>query len=94
MISNLTNGMNRLSDEISVLRHNRAELRNGLVLGRSNLEKTVSEMIAGFQRDRKEMGEQTKTDVAEFMRDLRGVRAAWFGSAVVQSAPPVLSEEH
>jgi len=94
MISNLTKGMNRLSDEISVLRHNRAELRSGLALGRSNLEKTISEMIAGFQRDRKEMAEKTKAEVAEFMRDLKGGRAAWFGSAPLRTTPPVLSEEH
>jgi hypothetical protein len=94
MISNLTDGMNRLSDEISVLRHHRAELRSGLALGKSNLEKTISEMIAGFQRDRKEMAEKTKTEVAEFMRDLRGARAAWSGSIPLPTASPMLSEEH
>jgi hypothetical protein len=92
MISNLTNGMNRLSDEISVLRHNRAELRHGLALGRTNLEKTISEMIAGFRRDRKEMGEKTKSEVAEFMRDLKGARAAWFGSAALRTAPALPGE--
>jgi len=65
MINNLTNGMIRLSEEISALRHNRAALTCDLVLGRANLGNSVSEMIAGFQRDREEKGEKTKTELGE-----------------------------
>ncbi len=65
MIDNLTNGMIRLSEEISALRHNRVALTCDLVLGRVNLGNTVSEMIAGFQRDRQEMGEKTKAELDE-----------------------------
>ena len=96
MINNLTNGMIRLSEEISVLRHNRAELTSDLVLGRADLGYTVSEMIAGFRHDREEMGEKTKAEVdefvsnlkdavaglrAEFASDIAGAHTAWSGSA-------------
>ena len=96
MINNLTNGMIRLSEEISVLRNNRAELTSDLLLGRANLGSTVSEMIAGFRQDRQEMGEKTKTEVgefvsnlkgavaglrAEFASDITGAHTAWSGSA-------------
>ncbi len=80
MINNLTNSMIRLSEEILALRQNRAALTCDLALGRAKLENTVSEMIAGFRRDRQEMGEKTKAEVAEFMSDLMGARAAWSGS--------------
>jgi hypothetical protein len=55
MIDNLTNGMKRLSEEISALRHNRA-------IGRANLSSSISEMISGFQSDRQQMGEQTRAE--------------------------------
>ena len=87
MTNNLTNGMIRLSGEISDLRHNRAALRSRLALGRAKLETTVSGMIAGFQRDREEMGEKTRAEVAGFMSDLMGARAAWSGSAVGRTLP-------
>ena len=65
MTNNLTDGMIRLSEEISALRHNRAALTCDLVLERANLGNTVSEMIAGFQRDREEMGEKTTAELGE-----------------------------
>ena len=71
MRNNLTNGMRRLSCEISDLRHNRAALTRDLVLGRAILGNTVSEMIVGFRRDREKMREKTRAEVTEFMRDLR-----------------------
>ena len=64
MTNNLTDGMIRLLEEISALRHNRAVLTYDLALGRIKLGHTVAEMIAGFQRDREEMGEKTKVEVA------------------------------
>ena len=70
MTSNLTNGMIRLSEEISALRNNRAALTHELALGRANLGNTVSEMIAGFHRDREEMGEKARAEMVEFMSDL------------------------
>ena len=71
MTNNLTNGISRLSEEISALRHNRAALTSDLVLGRSNLGNTVAGMIAGFQRDREEMGEKTKSEVGEFVSNVK-----------------------
>jgi len=62
MIDNLTNGMIRLSEEISALRHNRAVLTGDLAIGRANLGSSISEMISGFQSDRQQMGEQTKAE--------------------------------
>src|SRR5208282_1000520 len=70
MTNNLTNGMSRLSEEISALRHNRAALTSDLLLERANLGNTVAGMIAGFQRDREEMGEKTKTELGESRADL------------------------
>jgi hypothetical protein len=70
MMSNLTDGMIRLSEEISTLRHHRAALTCDLMLGRVSLGKTVAEMIAGFHRDRQEMGEKTKTELDESKADL------------------------
>ena len=70
MINNLTNGISRLSEEISALRHNRAALTCDLVLERANLGSTVAEMIAGFQRDREEKGERTKAELGESRADL------------------------
>jgi len=70
MTNNLTNGMSRLSEEISALRHNRAALTSDLVLERANLENSVAEMMAGFQRDREEMGERTKAELGESRADL------------------------
>ena len=40
MTNNLTDGMSRLSEEISALRHNRAALNSDLVLERANLGNT------------------------------------------------------
>jgi hypothetical protein len=70
MTNNITDGMIRLSEEISALRHNRAALTCDLMVGRVNLGNTVAEMIAGFQRDREEMGEKTKTELGESRSDL------------------------
>ena len=70
MTNNITNGMIRLTEEISALRHNRAVLACDLMLGRVNLGNTVSEMIAGFQHDREEMGEKTKAELGESRSDL------------------------
>src|SRR5208282_6170058 len=70
MTNNLTNGMSRLSEEISALRHNRAALTSDLLLERANLGNTVAGMIAGFQRDREEMGEKTKAELGESRADL------------------------
>jgi len=70
MINNLTDGMNRLSGEISALRRNRAAFTCDLVLGREDLGKTVSGMIAGFQRAREEMAEKTKAELGESRADL------------------------
>ena len=79
MTNNLTDGMIRLLEEISALRHNRAVLTYDLALGRIKLGHTVAEMIAGFQRDREEMGEKTKVEVAECVSSLKeavaGLRA-------------------
>jgi|SRR5208283_1238226 len=71
MTNNLTNGISRLSEEISALRHNRAALTSDLVLGRSNLGNAVSEMIAGFKRDREEMGEKTKSELSESVSNVK-----------------------
>ena len=49
MMDNLTNAMIRLSEEIAALRHNRAELKSDLALGKVNLESTISGMISGFR---------------------------------------------
>ena len=62
--------MIRLLEEISALRHNRAVLTYDLALGRVKLGHTVAEMIAGFQRDREEMGEKTKVELDEARRNL------------------------
>ena len=70
MMNNLTDGMTRLSEEISALRHNRSALTCDLVLGRADLGKTVSDMIAGFQRDRQEMGEKIKSELGDARADL------------------------
>ena len=70
MMNNLTDGMIRLSGEISALRHNRSALTCDLVLGRADLGKTVSGMIAGFQRDRQDMGEKIKTELGEGRAEL------------------------
>jgi hypothetical protein len=94
MRDDLTNGMTRLSGEISALRQNRAAYRSRLKLGRVNLENRVSGLIAGFRRDREEMGERTKAEVAEFMSDLMGARAAWSGSAVKRVLPRFARAEH
>ena len=71
MAKNLTDGMIRLAEEISALRQNRAALTYDLVLGRVNLGNTVTEMIAGFQRDREEMGEKTKVEVGECVSSVK-----------------------
>ncbi len=100
MTNNLTDGMIRLLEEISALRHSRAVLTYDLALGRIKLGHTVAEMIAGFQRDREEMGEKTKVEVAEcvsgvkeavaglraeFASDINGARQAWSGSTAEQA---------
>jgi hypothetical protein len=63
MIDNLTNGMKRLSEQISALRHNRA-------VGRAHLSSSISEMISGFQSDRQQMGEKTKAERDEARANL------------------------
>ena len=93
MINNLTTGMIQLSEEISALRHNRAIFRNRLALGRANLEKKVSALVAGFRRDRMEMSEKSRAEVAEFMRDFITARAAWYGSAARANSARTVSAE-
>ena len=65
MINNLTDGMIRLLEEISTLRRKRAGATYDLALGRVKLGHTVSELIAGFQRDREQMREKTRAEVSE-----------------------------
>ena len=64
MTNNLTDGMIRLLEEIFTLRRSRAVLAYDLALGRVKLGKTVAEMIAGFQRDREEMGRKPRSKSA------------------------------
>ena len=69
MLNNITDGIIRLTEQISDLRRNRAALTSELMLARANLGTTVSGMIAGFQRDRQEMGEKCKTELAQSRAD-------------------------
>ena len=71
MTNNLTDGMIRLLEEISTLRRSRAVLAYDLALGRVKLGNTVAEMLAGFQRDREEMGEKTKVEVSECVSSVK-----------------------
>ena len=71
MMDNLTNAMIRLSEEIAALRHNRAELKSDLALGKVNLESTISGMISGFQSDRKQMGEKTRFEMRECVSSVK-----------------------
>ena len=69
MVNNITDGIVQLKEQISDLRRKRAALTSELVLGRANLGTTVSEMIAGFQRDRQEVGEKSNAELAQSRAD-------------------------
>ena len=49
--------------------HNRAVLTCDLMVGRVKLGNRVSEMIAGFQRNREEMAEKSKAELAQSRAD-------------------------
>ena len=71
MMDNLTNAMIRLSEEISALRHNRAELKSDLALGKVNLGSTISEMICRFSARPEADGGENQVEMRECVSSVK-----------------------
>ena len=101
MIGNLTNDMTRLCGEIAALRDGRAQ-------GIDDRKDTVSQMLADFRNAQAEMAAITKTELhdfvenvkqvvtalrEEFQQDLAGARRAWCGHNSMRTPSPRAEEE-
>ena len=102
-MNNIATDMSRLCGEIAALRDSRAELQRNLAEAIEGLHEEVSRLLTGIGETRAEMAKQTKTELGEFVLqlkgqvadllggfrdDLAGAHRAWYGaSSAPRSAP-------